>query len=75
MSGCSGSRTLGADPLSDAQAEQLLDVAREVAHNVERKATPLAAFLVGAAVQREIGRGLTSDEAFTQVLSELRTTL
>ncbi len=44
--------TLGVPPLTDAQAEGLLAVSREVAHGVERKATPLAAFLLGRAVER-----------------------
>lgn len=44
--------TLGVPPLTDAQAEALLAVSREVAHGVERKATPLAAFLAGRAVER-----------------------
>jgi hypothetical protein len=67
--------TIGVDPLSEEQAEQLLDAARDVAHGVERKVTPLATFLLGAAVQRGIGHGLSQDESFTEALSALRTTL
>ena len=48
--------TLGVDPLDEGQIAELLDVARDVAHGVERKATPMATFLLGAAVQRRIGR-------------------
>ena len=66
---------VGVDPLSDEQQEQLLEAARDVAHGVERKVTPLATFLVGAAMQRSIGHGRTQDEAFTQALAELRSTL
>jgi hypothetical protein len=54
------------EPLSDSQAEALLAVSREVAHGVERKATPLAAFLLGRAVERRGG------DAFTEALAELR---
>lgn len=57
---------LGVEPLTDAQAEALLAVSREVAHGVERKATPLAAFLLGRAVERRGGDG------FTEALAELR---
>jgi hypothetical protein len=67
--------TLGVDPLADEQVDQVLDVARDVAHGVERKVTPLATFLLGAAVQRRIGHGLTHDEAFAQAVTELRATL
>jgi hypothetical protein len=42
---------------------------------VERKITPLATFLLGAAVQRQIGHGRTQEEAFDQVMASLRTIL
>ncbi|MEP6972946.1 MAG: DUF6457 domain-containing protein [Actinomycetota bacterium] len=67
--------TIGVDPLTDDQAEELLVAARDVAHGVERKITPLATFLLGAAVQREIGHGRTHTEAFDQVMASLRTIL
>jgi hypothetical protein len=53
----------------------LLVAARDVAHGVERKITPLATFLLGAAVQRQIGHGRTQEEAFDQVMASLRTIL
>jgi len=65
--------TLGVDPLDEGQIAELLDVARDVAHGVERKATPMATFLLGAAVQRRIGHGATSREAFQDAVVELRT--
>lgn len=43
---------LGVERLSEEQIEQLLGIARDVAHGVERKATPLATFLLGAAAER-----------------------
>ena len=63
------------EALSAHENEHLLTASREVAHRVERKATPLATFLVGAAVQREIGHGRTHAEAFDQVMASLRTIL
>ncbi len=45
----------------------LLDVAREAAHQVERKSAPLTTFLVGVAV----GRGAALDEAATATLALL----
>ena len=39
--------------------EQLLDVARDAAHRVERPAAPVTTFLVGLAV----GRGMDLDQA------------
>lgn len=67
--------TLGVHPLSDDQVMELLGVARDVAHGVERRATPLATFLLGAAAQRRIGHGATATDAFADALTELRTIL
>jgi hypothetical protein len=67
--------TLGVDPLDEGQVAELLDVARDVAHGVERKMTPMATFLLGAAVQRRIGHGSTAEDAFQDALTELRTIL
>jgi hypothetical protein len=67
--------TLGVDPLTDDQVMELLGVARDVAHGVERRATPLATFLLGAAVQRRIGHGAKAADAFGDALTELQTTL
>jgi hypothetical protein len=67
--------TLGVDPLSDDQVMELLGVARDVAHGVERRATPLATFLLGAAAQRRIGHGAAATDAFADALTELRTIL
>jgi hypothetical protein len=61
-------KTLGEEPLSAAATERLLAVSREVAHRVERRVTPLAAFLVGSAV----GRAPTGrDEALEAALARL----
>lgn len=37
---------------ADVEAGPLLQTARDVAHNVERKATPLTTFLIGVAIGR-----------------------
>ena len=67
--------SLGVDPLEDDQVEALLVIARDVAHGVERRATPVATFLLGAAVQRRIGHGATATEAFGDALVDLRAAL
>jgi hypothetical protein len=50
-------RALGEEPLTDGETTQLLDIARDVAHRVERKFTPLSAFVMGCAVGRELAAG------------------
>ena len=64
--------TLGEERLSEAEIPTLLDVAREVAHRVERKVTPLSTFLVGCAVGRRLASGGSRDEALATALGELR---
>jgi uncharacterized protein DUF6457 len=46
------SRALGLPDLGVADRQLVLDVAREVAHNVVRPAAPLSTFLLGVAVGR-----------------------
>jgi uncharacterized protein DUF6457 len=54
---------LGPDPLGPADTKAVLDLARDVAHAVDRPAAPLTAYLLGAAV----GRGLTLRDASERV--------
>ena len=48
---------LGVETLSYPETERILRVARDVAHRVERKDTPLAAFLLGMDVARRTASG------------------
>ena len=56
---------LGLDPgpLSAADSKTVLDLARDVAHAVDRPAAPLTAYLLGVAV----GRGRTLPDTSAQV--------
>ncbi len=55
---------LGLDP-AGVGIRQVLDLARDVAHQVERPAAPVTAFLLGLAV----GGGLPADEAIARLLA------
>jgi hypothetical protein len=48
---------------SAVDTETMLDVARDVAHNVERRAAPVTTYLVGVAV----GGGMTPEVAVERV--------
>lgn len=48
---------LALEPLSGEEADRLLVMARDVAHQVERKATPLATFLLGMHVANRVAAG------------------
>jgi hypothetical protein len=60
--------TLGEDTLSGSETARLLGVSRDVAHRVERKVTPLAAFVMGSAVGRSLAGGATREDALTAVV-------
>ncbi len=64
--------TLGLDPLGPDEMNDLLDAARDVAHGVERKITPLAAFVLGMAVRDRMAAGADRGSALADTLSELR---
>jgi hypothetical protein len=59
---------LRVDALADEEESTLLATARDVAHGVERRVTPLAAFLAGAAVERRMAAGASRDAAMREVL-------
>lgn len=66
---------LGEEPLTATETSTLLEVARDVAHRVERQVTPLSTFLLGAAVGRRLAAGASRDEALGAALGELRASL
>ncbi len=66
---------LDVDPIEEGRQSDLLDVARDVAHRTERKATPLASYLLGEAVGRRIAAGQDPEEAFAAALTDLRRAL
>ena len=47
----------GQDALNGDETRRLLGVSREIAHRVERKETPLAAFLLGMGVAQRVAEG------------------
>ncbi len=66
---------LGEEALTRDEANDLLGVARDVAHRAERKITPLAAFLLGSSVGRAASEGATRAEALRRVLETTRALL
>ncbi len=66
---------LGEDPLSERETSLLLETARDIAHRVERKITPLAAFLAGSAVGRSMAGGASRRDAVETVVDTIRAML
>jgi Domain of unknown function (DUF6457) len=59
---------LGEEALTKEEANVLLGAARDVAHRVERKITPLAAFVLGSSVGRAVSQGASRSEALRRAL-------
>jgi hypothetical protein len=68
-------RALGEEPLTTTETTRLLDAARDVAHRVERKMTPLSAFVIGCAVGRKIANGADRAETLSAILRKLEAAL
>jgi dienelactone hydrolase len=68
-------QALGVQALDDRQATALLRSAREVAHRVERKSTPLAAYVMGMAVGGRVAAGMAPATAFDDAIAVLEATL
>ena len=67
--------SFGQDALNGDETRQLLGVSREVAHRVERKETPLAAFLLGMDVARRIAQGETRAAAIAGAIERIEAML
>ena len=65
----------GEEPLGPEQVDELLRVARDVAHGVERRLTPVAAFLAGMGAGRARAAGSPHDRAIADALETLRSLL
>ena len=67
--------TLGEAPIDGPTTNRILAVARDVAHLVERKITPVSTFLVGTAVGRRIADGIPRADALDEALELVARTL
>ncbi|MDP9342057.1 MAG: DUF6457 domain-containing protein [Actinomycetota bacterium] len=59
---------LGEPPPTREETGAVLNLARDVAHGVERKLAPLSAFVVGAAMGRRMAQGESREDAFRQAV-------
>jgi hypothetical protein len=60
--------SLSEPPLSPREVGQVLKLARDVAHGVERKLAPLAAYLAGVHVGRRTGEGQQRAEVLAEAM-------
>lgn len=66
---------VGEQPMNQREVGQVLKLARDVAHGVERKLAPLAAFVAGLHVGRQVAGGAPRQEALDEVLRAAATLL
>ncbi len=66
---------LGEDTLSEREASILLVAARDVAHRVERRITPLSTFLLGSAVGRSMAGGASRSDALQAAMDTIHSLL
>ncbi len=67
--------TLEVTPLDADQQASLLEASREIAHRVERKETPLSAYLLGVAVGGRTAAGADPADALREAVHALRALL
>jgi Domain of unknown function (DUF6457) len=63
---------LGIEGPTATETGAILSVARDVAHTMERRITPVSTYLLGISVQRRVAAGASREEAFRAALSDLR---
>jgi len=63
------------EPATNEEIAAVLDAARDVAHGVERRITPVSTFLVGMHVERRVAAGTSRGEALASSIAPLRATL
>jgi Domain of unknown function (DUF6457) len=68
-------QALSVEAATPAETGAILNVARDVAHTLERRITPVSTFLLGIAVQRRVEAGSTRAAALDEALADLRTAL
>jgi Domain of unknown function (DUF6457) len=66
---------LGVQAPTAGETAHVLEVSRDVAHRVERRVTPVSTFLLGLAVQRRVGEGVSRETAMEAALADLRSVL
>jgi hypothetical protein len=66
---------LGVEPPTPGETAGVLEVARDVAHRVERRITPVSTFLLGLAVQRRLAEGAARSDALDAAIRDVASVL
>jgi hypothetical protein len=63
------------DAPTNEEIAAVLDAARDVAHGVERRITPVSTFLLGMHVERRVAAGASREDALASSIATLRATV
>ena len=63
---------LGEPRISGRELGEVLKVARDVAHDVERRFAPVSAFMIGVAVGQRPADGASREDAFRSAVAAVR---
>jgi Domain of unknown function (DUF6457) len=63
---------LAVEAPTSRETADILAVARDVAHTMERRITPVSTFLLGISVQRRVAAGASHEDAFAGAIADLR---
>jgi Domain of unknown function (DUF6457) len=66
---------LGVEAPTPGEIASVLEVARDVAHRVERRITPVSTFLLGLAVERRMAEGAARGPALEAVIRDIASVL
>ena len=65
-------QALAVEPATATETAEILTVARDVAHTIERRITPVSTFLLGVSVERRVAAGATRAEALAAAVADMR---
>jgi hypothetical protein len=68
-------QALELDAPTNEEIAAVLDAARDVAHAVERRITPVSTFLLGMHVERRVAAGASREDALASSIATLRATV
>jgi uncharacterized protein DUF6457 len=68
-------QALGVDAATAAETAAILAVARDVAHTIERRITPVSTFRLGLSVERRAAAGASRADALAAAIADLRTAM
>ena len=63
------------DAPTNQEIAAVLDAARDVAHGIERRITPVSTFLLGMYVERRVAAGTPREDALASSIATLRATV